>query len=397
MSIKYNKGDELEVRIEKIVPRGFGLGFAEGLTVMTALAAPGDLVRVRLKEVKKRLAFAEIEQVIEPGPDRQIPPCKYFGTCGGCNFQQMTPEAQRRAKIGIIDDCLKRIGKIDLTEPIRMIASGSDLDYRSRARWHFANGKLGYLRRDSHEVIDVNECPILTPDLERVLLEVRETVESGQTLSDSGEVEAANSGAEHSVYSRDLAEADHNLVTRSGPWEYLYAARTFFQANGTVLDELIAAATNGASGKRALDLYSGVGLFTLPLAERFERVTAVEASRFASEFAKRNVDRGRLENVDLEARGVLEFLSGNDLGRIDFVLLDPPRSGTEDGVIQHIASLRPDHISYVSCEPSILARDLRTLLDRGYAIESVTAVDLFPQTHHVETVVHLRHATKTQL
>lgn len=390
MSGRYKKGDSLEVRVEKIVPRGFGLGFAEKLTVLTALAAPGDLLRVRLTEVKKRLAFAEIEEIIEPGPDRQVPPCKYFGTCGGCNFQQMTPDAQRRAKIGIIDDCLRRIGKIDYDGQIGMVASGSDLDYRSRARWHFANDKLGYLKRDSHEVVDVNECPILTRELEAVLLEARETVMSGRALSDVGEIEAASSSCGQSVYSRDLAESERDLVARVDDREYLYSARTFFQANRTNLGGLISAAIAGAAGATAWDLYSGVGLFTLPLALEFDRVVAVEASDIASAFARRNVDRAGLQNVQIESAGVGDFLRERGTSKIGFVLLDPPRSGTEEGVIERIASVRPRFISYVSCEPSILARDLRKLVDAGYDIESITAVDLFPQTHHVETVVRLR-------
>lgn len=390
MSSKYTIGDELEIRIEKIVPRGFGLGFAEKLTVLTALAAPGDLIRVRLTEAKKRLAFAEIVEIVEPGPDRQVPPCKYFGTCGGCNFQQMIPEAQRQAKLGIVDDCLRRIGKIEY-EPIRMIASGADLDYRSRARWHFEDGRVGYLRRDSHEVVDVDVCPIITPGLQEVLNSVRETVSSGRALADYGVVEAASSEGGSSVYSADLTEADSPLVTHVGKWEYSYSARAFFQANQTVLGELIAAATAGAAGGRALDLYSGVGLFTLPLAEQFESVVAVEASKGATKFARLNVARSGVRNVTPEARSVGEFLANLRPGGIDFILLDPPRSGTEDGVIERITEIRPRHVCYVSCEPSILARDLRTLLDRGFAIDSITAVDLFPQTHHVETVVRMHY------
>jgi 23S rRNA (uracil1939-C5)-methyltransferase len=389
LSATYQTGDELIVRIEKIVPRGYGLGFAERLTVMTALAAPGDLVRVRLTDVKKRLAFAEITEVLEPGKDRQKPPCKYFGTCGGCNFQQMTPAAQRQAKIAIIEDCLKRIGKIDVDGEIGMVASPLDLGYRSRARWHFQPGRLGYLKRDSHEVVDVDVCPIITGGLQGVLDEVRRTLESGRALSDRGEVEGASSDFERSVYSDDLAELDTGLTTNVGRWEYSYSAHTFFQANRTLLAELIGAAVGGTSGGSAFDLYSGVGLFTLPLAEHFAMVTAVEAGKGATKFARLNVARAGLKNVTIEARGVKEFLAGISTGTAEFILLDPPRSGTEDGVIEDLARLAPKNISYVSCEPSILARDLRKLLDSGYAIESITAVDLFPQTHHVETVVRM--------
>lgn len=165
----YKLNDLLEVKIEKIVPNGFGLAFAEGLTVFVSLAAPGDRLRVAVRELRKKIAFAEIVEVIEPSPARIAPPCKYFGTCGGCDFQQMSYQAQLEAKVTIIRDCLQRIGKIDLAEDIPIVPSPRELEYRSRAQWHLDTRakKFGYFRRNSHEVIDVGECPILTPELDR--------------------------------------------------------------------------------------------------------------------------------------------------------------------------------------------------------------------------------------
>src|SRR6476660_9717815 len=132
----YSVGDELEVRVEKIVPRGLGLAFAEKLTVFVPLAAPGDRVRVRIHDLKKRTAFGEIVEVLEPSHVRQTPPCPYFGTCGGCDFQQMTYEAQLAAKVGIVRDCLERLGKIQIDGEIGIIPSPKPLEYRSRAKWH---------------------------------------------------------------------------------------------------------------------------------------------------------------------------------------------------------------------------------------------------------------------
>ena len=155
------------------------------------------------------------------------------------------------------------------------------------------------------------------------------------------------------------------------------------------MPQLLDAALNGASGERALDLYCGVGLFTLPMAKAFGQVIGVEGNERAVEFAKRNVANAGLSNASFAAEGVGDFLAGYELADTDFVLLDPPRAGTEKNVINRIIRLRPKNVSYVACDPSILARDLRRLVDGGYAIDSITAIDLFPQTHHVETVARL--------
>jgi 23S rRNA (uracil1939-C5)-methyltransferase len=151
---------------------------------------------------------------------------------------------------------------------------------------------------------------------------------------------------------------------------------------------LIRLATAGAEGDAALDLFCGVGLFTLPLARKFKKVFGVEANGKAIEFAQKNAERARLANIEFAAENVSEFLLQNDLPEIDFLLLDPPRAGAEKETIYALLKLQPRRISYVSCDPSTLARDLRLLTD-AYTIESITALDLFPQTHHVETIVRL--------
>ena len=157
-----------------------------------------------------------------------------------------------------------------------------------------------------------------------------------------------------------------------------------------MIGELIAAAVGEASGEMAFDLYCGVGLFALPLARHFDTVIAVEEDKTAVDFAKKNIAVAETDNAKIVAKSVSKFLSENKTKKIDFILIDPPRSGTEKHVIDAIAKLKPSQISYVSCEPSILARDLQILIDVGYAIEKITALDLFPQTHHVETVVRLK-------
>lgn len=381
------------MRVEKIVPRGLGISFADGLTVMTALAAPGDVLDVRLVSLKKRLAFAEIVEIVSAGPSRVQPGCKYFGRCGGCDFQHLEYESQLAAKVGIIQDCLRRIGKIDAAPEIRAIGSPRAYGYRSRARWHFdlPTERIGYFRRDSHDLIDVDSCPILTKDLEAGLIGLRSSLPPNlAALADQGEIDgAADPDGNLSLASPELAERTDELSFSGSGETWLYSARTFFQANHFLVEPLVEAAVGDAGGDLAYDLYSGVGLFTLPLARRFRKVVAVEGAVESVEFAKRNAARSGLENIEHISASAGRFLRHSGRQDIDLLVLDPPRSGTEKGTIDTIAELKPRLISYISCEPSMLARDLRVLLDSGYRIDALFAIDLFPQTHHIETVARL--------
>ncbi len=383
----------IEVKIEKIVPNGFGLAFAENLTVFVALAAKGDRLRVKIIQTKGKAAFAEIIEILEPSTDRTEPKCPYFGRCGGCNFQQLKYEAQLEAKVAIVRDCLSRIGKINYEHEISIIGSPRDYEYRARAQWHLdtRKKKFGYFQRKSHEIIDVEVCPILKPELENTLTDLRGEISWESFWSEIVEIEAANSGAETSVYSAEIIEPTDEIAFEANGEKYFYDATSFFQGNPFLIEPLVEIALRDAAGATALDLYCGVGLFTLPLARNFQNVHGVEGYEKAIDFAEKNVANARLSNVKFHRENVNEFLAQNqnELKNLDFVLLDPPRSGTERETIENLMKLQPKQISYVSCEPSTLARDLRLLTESLYRIESITALDLFPQTHHVETVVRL--------
>lgn len=376
------------------MPNGFGLAFAENLTVFVALAAKGDKLRVKIIQTKGKTAFAEIVEILEPSPDRTEPRCPYFGRCGGCNFQQLKYEAQLEAKVAIVRDCLSRIGKINYEKEIPIIASPRDYDYRSRAQWHLDTRKkrFGYFQRKSHEIIDAEICPILTPELEQTLKNLRREINWKSFWSGIVEIEASNSGAETSVYSAEIIEPTHEIAFEAKGEKYFYDAKSFFQGNPFLIESLIETALKDAAGETALDLYCGVGLFTLPLARNFQNVSGVEGYDKAIDFAEKNIADARLSNVKFYRENVADWLKENaeSLKNLDFVLLDPPRAGTEKDIIENLIKMQPKEISYVSCEPSILARDLRLLIDNSYRIERITALDLFPQTHHVETVVRLR-------
>ncbi len=394
MKPKSQTNQILDVKIEKIVPNGFGLAFAENLTVFVSLAAKGDKLRVKINERKGKTAFAEIVEIIEPSEDRTKPECPYFGVCGGCNFQHLNYQAQLDAKVGIVRDCLTRIGKINYEKEIQIIGSPKDYGYRARAQWHLdtRRKKFGYFQRNSHRVVDAKICPILTPELEKTLIDLRDTVAWESFWSETVEIEAATDGREVSVYSAEIVETTKELCFEASGEKYFYDATSFFQGNLFLIEKLIETATKDATGETAIDLYCGVGLFSLPLARKFKKVIAVEGNAKAIKFARKNVENAQLENIEFftETVGGFLFEKQSDLRNLDFVLLDPPRSGAEKETIEMLVKLQPKHISYVSCEPSILARDLRFLTENLYTIESITALDLFPQTHHIETVVRLK-------
>lgn len=381
---------EKEVKIEKIIPNGYGLAFADGLTIFVSLAAQGDKLRIRIREKKGKLAFAEIVEVIEPSVNRITPPCQYFGKCGGCDFQQMSYSAQLEAKVGIIQDCLKRIGKIDFQGTINVIGSPKEFGYRTRAQWH-ANTRrkqIGYFKRFSNQIIDVEDCPVLDEKLQETLTNLRENLNWEEFWAETIEIETATNGEKVSVYSNEIIEPTEKISFEVLGNRYFYNAEGFFQGNQSLIESLIKISIDGAKGKNALDLYCGVGLFSLPLAKQFENVFAVESNEKAIELARENAQLSRSGNIDFYAENVGDWLTENSTQYVDFILLDPPRSGTEKETIEKILQIKPAEISYVSCDPATLARDLR-ILTETYLVESITAIDLFPQTHHIETVVRL--------
>lgn len=385
-------GERVEVEITKIVPRGLGLAYAEGCTVFVPLSAPGDKLTAIVRETKGGSAFAEIESIGTPSERRIVPPCPYFGECGGCDLQQMDYEAQLAAKAGIVRDCLDRIGKLENYGEVKMIPSPREFQYRTRAQWHAdINARtIGYFRRASHEVIDIKHCPILAPELDAKLQELRASIDWGHVSNNRIAVEAAvGDDGKVSLYSSELIERTDEISATISGERYDYSARSFFQGNRSIVEALVAAATEGASGDKAVDLYSGVGLFTLPLARKFGKVTAVEDNFDAVDLAEINAEHASLANISFVRERVDRYVREARTDSADFVLLDPPRAGGSKDTIRNISRLGPSQISYVSCEPSMLARDVRVLVDLGYAIDTVTALDLFPQTHHVETVVRM--------
>lgn len=387
-----SRAESVLVEIERIVPGGAGLAHAEGLTIFVGLAAPGDHLRVRIDQTRGRVAFASIVEIIKPSPLRVEPLCPYFGRCGGCDFQQLDYEAQLDAKVQIIRDCLRRIARLEPPAEIAITPSPQTWHYRSRAQWQFDPMRklLGYYERGSHRVCDVVECPVIVPVLQEALSSLREQAHEG-SLPEAPEFQAVAGDEGAALAPPNDQTAAREVSRRIGDHGYRFNADGFFQINHELLPALIAAALSDAHGKSAIDLYCGVGLFTLPLAQRFAHVVGVEANETAIRYARRNLQDAQLTNAAFECAKVSDWLKANASKRapVDLVLLDPPRAGAEEETISGIIALSPRRISYVSCDPATLARDLKHLIEGGYLLDAVAAFDMFPQTHHVETVARL--------
>ncbi|HEV7797087.1 MAG TPA: class I SAM-dependent RNA methyltransferase [Pyrinomonadaceae bacterium] len=390
----------LEVEIERLLPGGVGLAHVEGLTLFVSLAAPGDVLRVKIDRVQGKVAFASIVEILKPSALRVEPPCPYFGRCGGCDFQQLNYEAQLEAKVEIIRDCLHRIAKIETPGPIRVTPSPNQWHYRTRANWQVdvPEKLLGYFERGSNRVCDVEYCAVLAPELEQTLEKIRHELKADTAGPPPRTIDAAVGDDGISVAPAIAGFSPRIIRRRVGNETYSFSAESFFQVNYELLEPLIAEAIGDDEGQLAIDLYCGVGLFTLPIARRFARVIAVEAHATATRFAQRNLKAAELENVAVVTQDVAQWLKHSRPSEPpEFLLLDPPRVGCENAAIAGILALRPRRIAYVSCDPATLARDLKKLIGDGkggYSLDSVAAFDMFPQTHHVETVARLT-ATST--
>ena len=393
-------GDVVEVEIERLVPGGAGLAHAHGRTLFVALAAPGDRVRVRIERVRGGVAFAAIAEIIKPSLARIEPPCPYFGRCGGCDFQQLTYEAQLEAKVEMICDCLRRIARLTPPADIPITPAPEAWHYRARAQWQYDRERkwLGYYERGSHRVCDVAACPVVVPALQKLLSDLRTSVPVDSLPEDADDFQGV-AGDDDAVSLAPpvwTGEVRETIRTIAGE-RYRFDAACFFQINHALLEPLVRAATGDAHGTTAVDLYCGVGLFTLPLARRFERVTGVEANTRACAYARRNLTDAQLTNARIEAAPTGQWLTrhAHKLAPVDLVLLDPPRTGADTETTSGILRLRPQRIVYVSCDPATLARDLRALVNDGsYSLDSIAAFDMFPQTHHVETIAHLSRAQR---
>ena len=407
------------VTAEKLLYGGDALARRDdGKAIFIPYAVAGDRLLVKTSSEKKNYIRAEILEVLTPGEGRVIPICSHFGKCGGCCWQQIEYSQQVETKRLILEELFHHRFPETRQLAITMRPCPRPFGYRSRARVQMQfcrggsrtaqyshspfpqkrnsemrnKGAVGFFRGDSHIVEDMEECPLFRPRLNDALRALRniplESFKKNRQNS-TNEIDIACSEEE----CKWAKSGDKILLQRKvGDFTYNVSAGTFFQANDFMVDALVSHvrdcvshAENGA----ALDLFSGVGLFTLPLARRFRAVTAVEYSRESHWLCEMNAAGAEIVNLENICADAAKWLDLQTKTNFDCVVLNPPRAGVGTGVIEHAGQLASREIIYVSCDPQTLARDLERLDMDHWRIVSVTGFDMFPQTYHFETVVHL--------
>jgi 23S rRNA (uracil1939-C5)-methyltransferase len=379
------------LRIEKLVYGGDGLARSDAGVVLTPFVLPGELVHADVARAKNDLLRAAVVEIAEPAPGRVAPPCPYFSRCGGCQYQHATYEFQVETKRSILREVLRRTGKIEFEGDIPAV-TGEPWGYRNRTQLHVEKGEIGYYEAGSHRLCAIERCPISSPKLNEAIATLSRDLPRYPHFG--ARLELFTNETDIQVHLLDpVPYTARTLFDSLGPTgaieygEFRVSRNSFFQVNRFLGEKLVETVLGNATGETALDLYAGVGLFSLALARRFGSVTAVESGVSAHRDLEFNASRAGLK-IDARRANAEDYLASLDRAP-DWMVLDPPRSGLGRPIVNELLRLKAREVVIVSCDPSTLARDLRPLLDGGYKIESITLVDLFPQTYHLETVTRL--------
>ncbi len=416
-----------------------------GKAVFLPFVLTGEKVEATVTQQKSGFARAQVESIVEPSSQRIEPACPYFTHCGGCHYQHSTYEHQLEIKQEILREAFRRTAKLELASEIQVHPS-PPWNYRNRSRLQVQTAptfSAGYFKIASHALLAVEQCPISSPLINRGIAALWQSGRAGKVPVGVAEVEffadaedsrmlvevscapdsrraavrawaedwqasmpeiagvvafrVANPGAKRPPERLLSVGADH-LIYRTQKSAYRITAGSFFQTNRHLTDELVRIVTEGQSGELALDLYAGAGLFSTALGD-FHHTVSVEMSQTSSADLSYNlISNGeavqataeqylaRSENRERVGKGAVP---PHILHTPDLAVVDPPRSGLGERVARLLATLGAPRVVYVSCDPATLARDLLILLEHGYRIEQLHLVDLFPQTYHLETVVHL--------
>jgi 23S rRNA (uracil1939-C5)-methyltransferase len=430
--------DELILSIEKMIYGGDGLSHTEQNTVFVPYVLPGEQVTAAVRTRKKKLIHAKLLEVKQASPARIKPACPHFGVCGGCHYQHMEASQQAQFKKEILRETFSRLGGVTWENEIPA-HTAEPFGYRNRAQWAFRDAlprAFGYFLPESAHILPIDACPVLSPCLARAFSQLQNLARANSLPPGILEVEAfvdsedaklaLNIAFERfSKPAKDLAaefkaalpeletllllDKTKNrfeltgpgfLTHKAGDFSFRVSHLSFFQVNRFLVEDLLKTVLGGAKGNYALDLYSGVGFFTLPLAKTFTKVVGVDANQAATRDLRTNAEAAGIELVS-HVEHAEDFLK-KEQDTPDFVVLDPPRAGLGAETAARLANLGAEEIVYLSCDPSTLARDLAVLTGserrtktevtstHRYEISDVQLFDLFPQTFHIETLVRLR-------
>lgn len=407
-----------------------GVARPDGKTLFVRDALPGDRVKVRIEKSDKRFDEGVVSEIISASNQRIEPPCPHYGKCGGCDLQHLDTTAAVTMKQNEVLAQLERRAKIVPTTIDSPLMSALHTGYRRAARVGInqrESGELliGFRRRSSAKLVDIDQCLVLTPGMNQFLQSLRRTLEGfdrvkhltqvemveGQTglavelratrpLSDTLSQKLIELAIEHEadLWLRIKDGTDKHLHVRAAATELEviggitleYRARDFIQVNADVNDRMITRVIdwlNPQSNERVLDLFSGLGNFSLPLAKQVAELTAVEGSKEMVERCLHNAAKNGIENLQAHSADLANPSPDAPWlkEQYDILLLDPPRQGAPE-ILEHLKHQKARALVYVACDPASLVRDAATLIQQGYQMSRFCVADMFPQTHHIESL-----------
>ncbi len=399
----------MEGKVESLSFGGFGVVKSEGKVFFISGALPEETIEFNILSKKKDVYFGEVKKIIEPSLYRREPKCEHFLICGGCHFQNLSYERQLEEKENILRQTLKKIGKIDA--PFEKPIFGKEYNYRNKVEFKIGlDGRLGFFKRNSNELVSVKSCPVLSKALNNFLknfclknmsLPGAELLTIYHSKIKVGRIKLKNNNLkkifkalkEFSIEglweSPKRGFGKYFLKRKLENKKLYHSPFSFMQINEEVNKLLIKDLLNilkDFKDLKVLEPYAGVGNFSLPLALNSKIVYALEPSKSNFFLLNKNKKENHIENLFVFDKSFEEF---NFDEKFDLVLIDPPREGLTKEAIEKIISLKPKFLIYISCNPSTLARDLRNFLNE-YKIEFVKLIDMFPQTYHIESLASLK-------
>jgi 23S rRNA (uracil1939-C5)-methyltransferase len=380
------------LHIEKLIHGGLGLARTSEGVILVPDVLPGETVSAipdcTIGGQKRSTAVA----IVEPSPYRRKPVCDHFGICGGCDWLFYDYKMQGESKKDIFLECLSRIGKIEAV-PDCEVFSSPEFGYRRRVQLKIDKEKkvLGFFKRKTWEVVDILNCPLLTPDLNGLLSDAREIISHLPTTADQIKCIA---GTSHRIASMPILDnrTDETTEIRVGNYTFFVGGGDFFQSNAYLSEKLASWARDRVSGEFFADVYGGVGLFSLFLHDRFKAGVTIDNVESGVMMARRNLDENGISSVTALLDSAENFLlKSAKESAIDCLIVDPPRGGLSPQVLKAILKCPPATLLFVSCNPSTQARDIGHLIRKaGYHIDKMALFDLYPNTHHIETIVVLK-------
>jgi 23S rRNA (uracil1939-C5)-methyltransferase len=417
--------EKMQVTIESMAFKGYGVGRVGGKVIFVPYSIKGEKAWVESFEEKKDYTVGRLVDVIEPSRWRTDPPCPYFTRCGGCQWQHIAYSVHGEFKREILVQVLKRIGRLSEIPAIDVMPSRDPFGYRVRVQLKVRAGQMGYYRERSHALVDIRHCPISHVLINQIIASLRAQLpfmsaidavdihvspEEGKgilvlhpiSLEDSKRLRLTEFLSSNPAL-KGVAAATRRGINGLGGLELTFSVRpdtgerrlrfrasplSFSQVNLAQNENLIRTVMEFCSlgsGTRALDLYSGIGNFTLPLATAAKEVIGIEENRAAVQDAVFNAEQNKIENCTFLQGRVEAVLKDRQGERSDVIVLDPPRSGCK-AVLDPIVDRQPERILYVSCDPATFARDLYLLSEKGYVPRRLALIDMFPQSYHMEVV-----------